>query len=405
VREALRHSQNQVDRVGARVKIPRAPTDSFSSRHRRTIIKPIMDISPLVLQRLANQRIVGPKFERPEQVVRWMGAIQAQDYAQAVWAIGLRTTAATLADVEQAIAEKKIVRTWPLRGTIHFVPAEDARWMLRLSAGRVLAGVRRRQAQLGLDQAVLERSRQLFYDVLHGGRRLTRTEMLALLEHAGIPAEKQRGYHMLGYAALTGLVCMGPLRKKEQTFVLLDEWAPGGISLPREEALAELARRYFSSHGPATLPDLARWAGLTLTDARVGLSAVGDGLVSQTKEGSEYWLPSQVSQIAAGEAEGIYLLPGFDEYLIGYAERGMVLPNEHMDKVVPGGNGIFQPVIVVAGQVVGTWKRQVKKDALTITVLPFTHLDVPQENLLAAAERYSRFLGLQLTEVNTIAVD
>ena len=220
-----------------------------------------MPISSLVLHRLANQHITGPGFEHPEQALRWMGAIQAQDYAQAVWAIGLRSESATLVDVEQAIAEKKIVRTWPMRGTIHFVPAEDVKWMLQLSAPRMLAGVRGRQAQLGLDPAVLERSRQIFYDALHGGRRLTRAEMLATLERAGIPTQSQRGYHILWYAAQTGLICMGPMHKKAQTFVLLDEWVPGSRDLPREEALGELARRYFSSHGPATLRDFARWAG------------------------------------------------------------------------------------------------------------------------------------------------
>jgi hypothetical protein len=359
----------------------------------------MMAISSLALQRLANQRIVGPKFEHPAQVVRWMGAIQAQDYAQAVWAIGLRTTSAVLSAVEQAIADKQIVRTWPQRGTIHFVPAEDVRWMLQLSAARTIAGDRRRQAQLGLDQDIMERSRQLFYDALRGGGRLTRAEMMALLAQDGIAPENQRGYHILWYAAQTGLICMGPMQAKQQTFVLLEEWVPDGKSLPREEALAELARRYFTSHGPATLPDFARWAGLTLTDARVGLSAVGDGLVSQTKEGSEYWLSSQVPQIATGEVEGIYLLPGFDEYLIGYSERGMVLPNEHMDRVVPGGNGIFQPVIVAAGQVVGTWKRKIKKDTLEITLKPFTRLSVPRESILAAAQCYSHFLGLDLSLV------
>ena len=248
-----------------------------------------MHISYLGLQRLSSQRIAGPKFEHPAEVVRWMGAIQAQDYAQGVWAIGLRTASATLADVEQAIADRKIARTWPMRGTIHFVPPEDVRWILQLTAARLLAGGRSRQAQLGLDQAILERSRQLFQDALQGGRRLTRPEMMALLEGAGISTEKQRGYNILVYAALTGLICMGPMQKKQQTFVLLDEWAPHPRALSKEEALAELARRYFCGHGPATLADFARWAGLTLTDARAGLAGAGADLVPETIAGEKYW--------------------------------------------------------------------------------------------------------------------
>ena len=354
-----------------------------------------MSLSALILRRLSNQRLLDAKFERPEEVVRWMGAIQAQDYAQAVWAIGLRTAAATLADVEQAIAAKKIVRTWPLRGTIHFVPPEDVRWILQLTAERVLNGAHRRQAQLGLDQAVLERSRQLFYDALRGGRSLNRPEMMDLLEHAGISTENQRGYHILAYAALTGLICIGPMRKKQQTFVLLDEWAPHPRTFSKEEALAELARRYFSSHGPATLEDFARWVGITLTDARSGLA--GADLIPEMIAGEKYWLGDAPVPLPENLPQDFQLLPGFDEYLIGYADRGAVLPGEHVGKVVPGGNGIFQPVIVSAGQVVGTWKRTLKKDTVEITLLPFTRLSVPRETVLAAVERYGRFLGLRVS--------
>ena len=358
-----------------------------------------MALSPLVLQRLASQYLLDAKFERPEEVVRWMGALQAQEYAQAVWAVGLRTASATLAAVEQAIADKKIVRTWPMRGTIHFVPPEDAKWILQLGTARMLARARGRQAQLGLDQAALERSCQLFYDALHGSRCLTRAEMIALLEHAGIPAQKQRGYHILWYAAQTGLICMGPMQAKQQTFVLLDEWAPQAKELPREEALAKLAVRYFSSHGPATLADFARWGGLTLTDARVGMAAAGTGLVSQSFAGEEYWLVGESAPFRTDQAQTFSLLPGFDEYLIGYTDRSAVLPSEHTAKVIPGGNGIFQPIVVSDGQVVGTWKRKMKKNTVEVNLIPFTPLSVPQETIHAAAQRYSHFLGLQLSLV------
>lgn len=356
-----------------------------------------MTLSPLVLHRLLHQRISGGRFERPEEVVRWMGAMQAQDYAQAVWAVGLRTASATLSDVEQAIADKKLVRTWPMRGTLHFVPPEDAQWMLQLSAARTLARSRRRHEQLGLDQAVLERGRQLFYDALRGGGCLSRADMMALLENAGIPAGNQRGYHILGYAALTGLICMGPVREKQQTFVLLDEWAPHARSLPREEALAELARRYFSSRGPAALRDFAWWAGLPLGEARAGLAAAGPVLVSQTIDGEEYWQAREPAAPGEDSGNDFHLLPGFDEYLIGYAARGAVLPEEHAEKIIPGGNGIFLPLIVAAGQVAGTWKRRLKKNAVEITLVPFTRLDVSPEVVVAAARRYSRFLGKELS--------
>ncbi len=156
-----------------------------------------MTNSDLAQLRLYNQRIVGPKFADPDEVVRWLGAIQAQDYLQALWAIGLRTQQSTVTDIEQAIVERKIVRTWPMRGTIHFVPPEDAKWMLKLSASRMIAMDGRRLEQLGLDHAIMERCKELFYDALTGGKRLSRSNMMALLEDAGISTKDQRGYHIL----------------------------------------------------------------------------------------------------------------------------------------------------------------------------------------------------------------
>jgi hypothetical protein len=163
-------------------------------------------------RRLANQRIDGEKFEKPEEVVRWLGAVQAQDYAQALWAVGLRMKSATMADVERAINDGKIVRTWPMRGTLHFVPPEDVRWRLELSASRILARDGRRLAQLGLDLEIIERCKELFYEALKGNRRLTRPEMMQVLEETGIGTQKQRGYHILWYLSQDALICPGPMQ-------------------------------------------------------------------------------------------------------------------------------------------------------------------------------------------------
>ena len=192
---------------------------------------------------------------------------------------------------------------------------------------------------------------------------------------------------------------MGPMQAKQQTFVLLEEWVPQVKELPREEALAKLAVRYFSSHGPAALPDFAWWGGLTLTDARAGMAAARPGLVSQTIDEREYWSAGKSTATIEESTHGFHLLPGFDEYLIGYTDRGAVLQGEYAARIIPGGNGIFQPMIVSGGQVVGTWKRKIKKDTVEITLIPFTPLAVPQETMHAAAQRYSRFLGLQLSLV------
>lgn len=350
-------------------------------------------------RRLLNHRIAGERFHQPSDVVRWMGAMQAQDYQQALWAIGLRTKSATLVEVEQAIANREIVQTWPMRGTLHFVAAENAKWMLEHLARRRLAVDRARQQQLELDEDILGRCGQLFHDALQGGGRLTRRGMMRLLEDAHINPAGQRGYHILGYLARTGLICLGPMQEKEQTFVLLDEWVPNARTLSREEALAELARRYFASHGPATVKDFARWAGLTLTDARAGLESAKPGLVSETVEGKQYWTSTDAPDPdpAALDLSCAYLLPGFDEYLLGYKDRGDVLAAEHADRVVPGGNGMFLPMIVAGGQVAGTWKRIRKKSSMEVALSPFVPGGIATEQAAAAAERFSAFLGVPLS--------
>lgn len=232
-----------------------------------------MSAPDIAQQRLRNQRITGRRFGQAAEVVDWMVGMQAQDYQQALWAIALRTQSAGLADVELALSSGRIVRTWPLRGILHFVPAEDVHWLLDLLAPRRLAADRTRLQQLGLDERVLERCGRLFADALGGGRRLSRSAMLHLLAEAQIDTSGQRGYHLLWRLAQAGLLCLGPVQGNEQTFVLLDEWVPAPRRLGHEAALAELAARYFASHGPATVDDFAAWAGLTLTAAREGLEA------------------------------------------------------------------------------------------------------------------------------------
>ncbi|MBC7919852.1 MAG: AlkZ family DNA glycosylase [Ferruginibacter sp.] len=346
--------------------------------------------------RLLNQRIAGGQFSRPAEVVQWMGAMQAQDYQQVLWAIGLRTNVTRRTDIEQAIAERKIVLTWPMRGTLHFVPAENAKWMLKFLAPRQLAADKLRLKQLELDAKILERCRQLFHHALQGGKRLSRTAMMQLLEAAQINPKGQRGYHILWYVAQEGLVCHGPMQGKEQTFVLLDEWIPDARQLSREDALAELAQCYFASRGPASINDFAGWAGLTLADARAGLESARASLVS--KQGTkEYWLTQCAADHQMPDALGVYLLPGFDEYLLGYKDRRDVLAGEHARKIVPGGNGVFLPTIVIDGQVVGTWKRAFRKNTVEVTLTPFMPLGISKTEIAVAVKRFGDFIDLPLS--------
>lgn len=346
-------------------------------------------------RRMIGQRIAGASYESPEAVVRGMGAMQAQDYMQAVWGIGLRTVAAKLTDVERAIAERKIVLTWSQRGTLHLMPAEDVKWMLDTCAPRIVAQDKRRMAQLGLDENMLAVCGQLIRDALAGDRRETRAGIMALLEQAGIPTGNQRGYHIMWRLGQSGLICFGPMEGKQQTFVLLDEWVRRFAAFSREEALAELALRYFTGHGPATLHDLAWWTGLTIADAKLGLENVQDKLQMVTAGGERYWMGPDYPE--SGTCSGIRLLPGFDEYILGYKDRSAVLSPEHAALIVPGNNGVFLPTVVDGGQVVGTWKREIKKNHVAVRLQPFGQAGEWEAEAEAEMRRFGEFIGLPVT--------
>jgi hypothetical protein len=358
-----------------------------------------MTNSHIAQRRLHQQRIAATNFDRPAEVVSWLGAVQAQDYTGALWAVGLRTRKATEAAVEQAVADRQIVRTWPMRGTLHFVAAADVRWMLELLTPRVLAGFARRSEWLELDEAHFTRSRDLLIKALEGGKQMRRDALYRLLEAAKIPASGGRGLHILSRLAHEGLLCFGAREGKQPTFALLDEWAPHAKRLARDEALAELAARYFTSHGPATLQDFMWWSGLTATDARSAVEMAKSKLAPETINGQTYWLASSAPAAPAPAGRGAppvaYLLPPFDEYTVAYKDRSAVIEPAYA-KHAFSGNGIFSPTVVVNGQVVGTWKRAVTKGAAGITLSPFSKLSRDAGRAVAAAaDRYGEFLGTE----------
>lgn len=343
--------------------------------------------------RLYNQQISQSRFHTPEQVLAWLGGIQGQDYAGAKWSIGLRLPSATDADVERAIAGRRIVRTWPMRGTLHFVAAADVRWIMALTSPGNITGSARRRRNLELDDKTLARCREVFSKVLHGGKQKTRDEMHAALESAGISTAGQRGYHILWNSALHGLICFAATSGKEQTFALLDEWVAPTQDKTRDEALAELALRYFSSRGPATIQDFIWWSGLSAGEARGGFEAIKSHLQQETLNKQTYWMPPDIA--VPKNAPNAFALPGFDEYLLGYKDRSAVLDAAHAEKVCPGGNGVFASTIVIDGRVVGTWKRTIKKSAIEISATPFTTLNKGERHAFnKAAERYAAFMGL-----------
>jgi len=348
--------------------------------------------------RLSNQRIASSPCRTPAEVVAALGAMQAQDYLGGLWSVGVRLPGTTEAAVEEAIAGRRIIRTWPMRGTLHFVAAQDVRWMLELLTPRIIAGSARRWRLLELEEAVFARSRKLFIHALEGDGQLTRDAMMELLERDGISTAGLRGYHILWRLAQEGLLCFAAREGKQHAFALLEKWAPQARSLDRDQALAELARRYFTGHGPATLHDFAWWSGLKVADAKAGLDSVRSELCSETVADSDYWTGRNAP--ALPNSRTAYLLPGFDEFLLGYTDRSATLDAQHRTKVLLIANGRFLGTIVIDGRVAGTWKRDLKKKEVVVTTTAFRALKAGERRLVeAAADNYGRFLQMPVSFV------
>lgn len=292
----------------------------------------------------------------PRAVIERMLCVQAQDFAAARWAIGVRSPGNVDADVIHAIeSDRSMVRSWPMRGTLHLVEAGMLRPILALTAQRQLKGAAKRHRDLGIDDTVHGAAREVALRELGGGRSLTRDELQAAWRAAGIATDGQRGYHLIWRLALDGVLCCGPVdTRTRQRFVLLDEWAPPAPDAPTDDdqILGVLFSRYVRGHGPATLRDFAWWSGLTLAHAKTALACAGEQVAPFD---DDRWLSADADAPAA--PSGYLALGAFDEYYLGYADRGAACPPEYATQVTPGGNGVFLPVLVADGQVVGTWKR------------------------------------------------
>jgi len=344
-------------------------------------------------ERLHNQHLSAPKLKKPADVVRWLGAVQAQDYYGAKWALGLRMKGVTDEAVEKAFADGEILRTHVMRPTWHFVTPADIRWLLQLTAPRVNARNAYYYRKLELDDGVFKRSNKTLANALRGGRQLTREVLRTAVQRDGIAADDLlRLIHILARAELDGVICSGSRKGKQFTYALLDERVPQTKTLARDEALAELTRRYFTSHGPATLPDFVWWSGLTAKDARSGLDMVQCHLVKESIDGRSYWL-SSIGPKRKRASRVAYLLPTYDEYLVSYKDRSAALAP--LDgKQAPRGNVIFGSPIVIDGRVVGSWKRTLEKKTVVISLMPFATLSKAERQAVAdAAVRYGAFLG------------
>jgi len=356
-----------------------------------------MDSSKISTLRLQNQQIAATNFRTVKELVGWMGAMQAQDYNQAKWAIGTRLPHLTEEQIESAFNQGEIFRTHLMRPTWHFVSADDIYWLLELTAKQIKSTTKSRHRDLGLTENDLKKSKEVFVKSLEGNRALTREELGDQLNLAGINTFEQRLPHILMEAEIDGIICSGGIQEKKQTYALLAERVPVKKAFSKDEALALLAKKYFTSHGPATLPDFVWWSGLPIADARKALEMNKATLISETIGTDTYWFADSV-YLPSSPPDSVYLLPAFDEYLISYKNRSAAITLEDHTKAISN-NGIFRPIIVVNGQISGLWKRTIKKDTVLIELDHFRPHSKKEIRLIEkAAESFGHFSGKK-TEV------
>ena len=363
----------------------------------------------IVARRLRAQRLTGAPCASPEEVVGLLGAVQAQDYGPAKWSVGMRAGAATDELVEAAFSSGAILRTHVLRPTWHFVLPADIRWLLTATGPRIQAANAGRYRDLGLDAATLRRSETVIGGALRGGRQLTRGELAALLVTAGIDVAGQRLPYMLMNGELQALICSGARRGKQHTYALLEERAPAAVDLPRDEALVELARRFFTSHGPATAKDFAggrpsrwprskrasMWPALCCAARRPAGSLSGQTNVAETGLGA--------GGASASASPRVLLIQGYDEYIMGYSETKHVLARP-ASGWAPATPPVFRLVVLLNGRVAGFWRRTVARDSVRIDVSLLAAFSAPQLSALEAeaGRRYGAFLGQANTTLTSV---
>ena len=354
-----------------------------------------MPVAELLAQRLHNQKLIQSHLSTPADVVRWLGAVQAQDFPTAKWALSMRVRGGLQdLDVEQAFNDGAILRTHILRPTWHFVSPDDIRWMLKLSAPRVHTANAYYYRQAGLDRKLFNRSCAMLQRALDGEKFLTRVELATHLRRAKVPADGLKLAYLMIHAELEGIICSGPRRGKQFTYALLDERAPQkGAVLDRDHALAELATRYFRSHGPATVRDFVWWSGLTVKDARTGVAASQPALVESSIDGRAHWSSNDTVRPTA-KSPCVFLLPNYDEYLIAYKDRDAFVEPSRNANLVARSNGGIAHHVIIDGRLAGGWRRTLKGHVVEIEVAPFRALTPIQKGAVAtAADHYGEFLN------------
>jgi hypothetical protein len=321
-----------------------------------------------------------------------MGVMQAQDLSMVKWAVGQRLQASTEKTFENAYNNGEIIRTHLMRPTWHLVSAEDVYWLLELTAPRLKSGLKARNTQLELTEDIFSKSCQIIERELDGGMALTREKLARVFEKEKIKTDENRFSHLMMRAELDGLVCSGPPHNNKLTYALLSDRVPVKKQLSKEEALHELAKRYFFSHGPATLQDFVWWSGLSVSDARKALEMNKPNLISEVVQSETYWFVNSISYLKFNSVN-VYLLPAFDELLISYRDRTALITDENNKKAISS-NGIFRPIVVIGGKVCGIWRRISQKNQTLIEVNLFLRQNRQIVELIEVeANRYGLFIN------------
>ncbi|MDH6356706.1 winged helix DNA-binding domain-containing protein [Parabacteroides sp. PF5-9] len=350
-----------------------------------------MTTADLLNIRLYNQGLVCAGFEKPEEVVAYMGAMQSQAYEMAKWGIGVRLPGTTNALVEEAFNQGRIIRTHILRPTWHFVVAEDFHWMMELSSPRLRPVFLNYGKMRGMDEEAIMKASRLVVPILEKYGHLTRLEIGEHLKTKGVDIDRHDMSHIMSRAELDGIVCNGAVKGNKQTYALLAERVPKGNRLTKEEALEKLARKFFTSHGPATLQDYVWWSGLLTSDARKSVECIKDDFICEEINGKSYWMKNDIQEPKA-ETSAL-LLPAFDEYVVSYKDRSEILSEPHYRKIITR-TGVFSPTITYNGEIIGNWKRVVKRKSITAELAFFESVNKQVERLFQQAVKlYEQFYG------------
>jgi len=351
----------------------------------------------IVRYRLHTQLLSQSTLNQPAQVVEWLGAVQSQDYAGAKWALAQRLQEPTNdAAIDRDFNEGKILRTHLMRPTWHFVTPADIRWLLKLTAPRVHAVNAFMYRSQGLDKPTLRKGNAMLEKSLRGGNQLTRSELSSIFQKAGLIGDAhgvRMGYFLM-YAELDGLICSGARRGKQFTYALLEERVPPVKPLTSDEALAELTRRYFATRGPATLQDFTWWSGLTMADAKKGIDMVKSQFVNEVWNDQSYWFADSVLPVKM-KSPPAHLLPNYDEYFIGFKDRGAIAEIAENVGIKRDDPSLIAHIVILGGQIIGGWKRTLKKDAVLIELKLFTKLTKAENQAISkSVEQFGKFLGL-----------